>query len=233
MVCVPVVAKDMEEAVRIASDAAASGADMLEVRADYIDGLNPGNVGELLGALSEAVSLPMIYTNRLWAEGGARQAPEDERVDSMLAAIECGRVAVVDIELATEPRLRNRVVEVAAMRGVAVIVSYHNFSSTPSKEAILSIVRGEVEAGCNIIKFAVTPRDPRDVLIALHATWEAKQMTGLPVISMSMGSVGKFSRVVGVLYGCDLTFASLGRTSAPGQIDVSEIRYFLSNLTAV
>ena len=233
VVCVPIVARDTEEAVTIAGNAAASGADILEVRADYIDGLNPGNVGELLGALSGAVSLPMIYTNRLWVEGGARQAPEHERVDSVLAAIECGKVALVDIELATEPSLRNRVLELATARGVAVIVSYHNFISTPSKEAILSIVRGEAEAGCNIIKFAVTPSDPRDVLVALHATWEAKQMTGLPVISMSMGSVGKFSRVVGALYGCDLTFASLGRTSAPGQIAVSEIHYFLSNLTPV
>ncbi len=230
VVCVPIVASSVEQAARYASDAAASGADMLEVRADYLEDLTPENVAEFLAALSEAASLPMIYTNRLWSEGGARQTSEHERVDTILAAVECGKVAVVDIELAAEPRLRNRVVEVAARHGVAVIISYHNFSATPSKEAILGIVHGEVEAGCNIVKFAVTPTNPRDVLVTLEATWEAKQTTGLPVISMSMGPIGKFSRVVGFLYGCDLTFAALGRASAPGQIDVSEIRYFLEVL---
>ncbi|MGE5572292.1 MAG: type I 3-dehydroquinate dehydratase [Bacteroidota bacterium] len=232
VVCVPVVARTAEEALKIASDAASAGADMIEMRADYIDGLNPANVGELLTAVAEAVSRPMICTNRLWAEGGARQVPEAERVDILLAAMECDGVAVVDIELATEPHLRSRVLEAAARRGVAVIVSYHNFTTTPSKQEILGIVQEEVKVGCDIIKFAVTPRHPRDVLIVLDATWEAKQMTGLPVISMSMGPIGKFSRVVGPLYGCDLTFASLGRASAPGQIDVSEIRYLLNNLTS-
>ncbi|MGE5593932.1 MAG: type I 3-dehydroquinate dehydratase [Betaproteobacteria bacterium] len=232
VVCVPVVARTTDEAVKIAREAASSGADMIEMRADYIDGLSPGNVGELLAAVAGSVSLPMIFTNRLWAEGGARQVPEVERVDSLLAAVECGGVAVVDIELATEPRLRSRVVEVAAARGVAVIVSYHNFTATPPKREILGIVQEEAKAGCSIVKFAVTPRDPRHVLTALDATWEAKQMTGLPVISMSMGPIGKFSRVIGPLYGCDLTFASLGRASAPGQIDVSEIRYLLNSLTS-
>lgn len=230
MVCVPVVARTAEEAVRIAGEAASSGADMIEMRADYVDDLNPENVHDLVAAVADSASMPIIFTNRLWAEGGARQVPESERVEIQLAAMECGKVAVVDIELATEPRLRSRVLEVASRHGVPVIVSYHNFRDTPSKEQILGIVQEEVEAGCNIVKFAVTPVHPRDVLVALDATWEAKEMTGLPVISMSMGDMGRYSRVIGPLYGCDLTFASLGKASAPGQIDVREIRYLLSSL---
>ncbi|MCR4403652.1 MAG: type I 3-dehydroquinate dehydratase [Firmicutes bacterium] len=231
VVCVPVVARTAEEAVKIASDAASSGADMIEMRADHVDGLNSENVRDMLAAVAKSSSLPIIFTNRLWAEGGARQVPEEERVEIQLAAMECGGVAVVDIELATEPRFRSRVLEVASRRGVSVILSYHNFRTTPSKREILGIVKEEVKAGGNIVKFAVTPRHPRDVLVALDATWEAKEMTGLPVISMSMGEMGKYSRVVGPLYGCDLTFASLGRASAPGQIDVREIRYLLNSLT--
>ena len=57
---------------------------------------------------------------------------------------------------------------------------------------------------------------------------EAEEMTReydkTPVITMSMGAKGVISRVSGLLFGSAVTFAAVGKTSAPGQLEVEEVR---------
>ena len=47
---------------------------------------------------------------------------------------------------------------------------------------------------------------------------------------MAMGDLGKVTRVSGELFGSCLTFASVGRASAPGQIAVDELDRILNDL---
>ena len=42
-----------------------------------------------------------------------------------------------------------------------------------------------------------------------------------PIISMSMGSLGAISRMTGELFGSAVTFASLSKSSAPGQLTLT------------
>jgi 3-dehydroquinate dehydratase-1 len=44
------------------------------------------------------------------------------------------------------------------------------------------------------------------------------------MITMSMGPLGMHSRIVGGLYGSDLTFAVGSVASAPGQIPAAQMR---------
>ena len=53
---------------------------------------------------------------------------------------------------------------------------------------------------------------------------------GLPVITMSMGDYGKVSRVAGKSFGSAMTFGCLGKASAPGQINVDDLRAILNIL---
>jgi 3-dehydroquinate dehydratase-1 len=41
---------------------------------------------------------------------------------------------------------------------------------------------------------------------------------------MSMGALGVVSRIAGGLYGNAMTFASAGKASAPGQVEVETLR---------
>src|SRR5690625_7081320 len=71
-------------------------------------------------------------------------------------------VDLVDIEASRDPQTVAQVVEIADRSGVKVIVSHHDFESTPSEEELVAILRSQRRAGADLPKIAVTPRGPRD-----------------------------------------------------------------------
>ena len=48
-----------------------------------------------------------------------------------------------------------------------------------------------------------------------------------PLVSMAMGSIGSISRISRENFGSGITFGTVGAASAPGQIDVEELRTVL------
>jgi 3-dehydroquinate dehydratase-1 len=140
------------------------------------------------------------------------------------AAASTGVPALVDVELATSSPFAERVVAAARRAGVAVIRSWHDFSSTPTPAALLDILRAMQDAGADASKVAVTPRTPDDVLALFGAGLEARRtFLDIPCILMSMGELGGLSRFAGH-FGSDLTFAVGGKASAPGQMDMDLVR---------
>ena len=51
-----------------------------------------------------------------------------------------------------------------------------------------------------------------------------------PVITMSMGALGAVSRICGEAMGSAMTFASAGKASAPGQIELEVLNPVLDRL---
>lgn len=87
------------------------------------------------------------------------------------------------------------------------------------------------EQGADIPKIAVMPQKERDVLTLLSATLTYHEAGGTkPIVTMSMNDIGMVSRLAGELFGSALTFATVGRTSAPGQIPIDEARQSLTIL---
>jgi 3-dehydroquinate dehydratase-1 len=81
------------------------------------------------------------------------------------------------------------------------------------------------------VKIAVMPRNEEDVLILLEAMLEMrKRHATVPIVTMSMSKTGAISRISGEMFGSAITFASLGRMSAPGQIEVGKMRGVLKIL---
>jgi len=80
-------------------------------------------------------------------------------------------------------------------------------------------------------KMAVMPHTTGDVLTLLEATAEVKALyPSDPIITMAMGPLGAVTRAAGALFGNAMTFASAGKASAPGQIDVHELKRILDTL---
>ncbi|KZU91305.1 3-dehydroquinate dehydratase I [Lactiplantibacillus plantarum] len=74
------------------------------------------------------------------------------------------------------------------------------------------------------------PQSVEDVLTLLTATNIARQTLPQPVITMSMGDLGKVSRLAGEVFGSCLSFATVGAASAPGQIALENLRPELEDL---
>lgn len=87
------------------------------------------------------------------------------------------------------------------------------------------------EIGADLPKIAVMPISSEDVLKLLEATNSMKQKYSTrPIIAISMGHLGVISRLSGELFGSCMTFGSAKDASAPGQIEVKELKNILDLL---
>lgn len=212
MICAPIIESNLDEMIKVANS---NNADLVEIRLDYLSKFDkPEKLGE--------IKKPLIVTCMPKWEGGRFKGTEDERISILQDAIKFSDY--LSIELRTKEVLRDRIIDKAKERGVKVIVSYHDFERTPDKDEILKILKKEKEANADIAKIAFTPRSYEDVLRTMEVLSENK--LEIPIIAISMGELGKISRVLGPLFGSYLTFASVSKEkySAPGQLTVDELR---------
>ena len=137
-------------------------------------------------------------------------------------------VDLVDVEAFTGDTYVEKVVKTSHECGVKVIASNHDFRKTPPKEELITRMRKMQELGADIPKIAVMPQSTEDLLTLLSATEEMRRCyADRPVITMSMAGTGVLSRMCGEVFGSALTFGAAGKVSAPGQIDVEELRTVL------
>ena len=227
LICLPLVGDTREKVFQEAEDLAALQPDLLEWRIDGYD--NAENKEDCLSVLKELRKLineiPLIFTCRIDQEGGLKKISREKRLDLIIAAMDLGDVDLVDIELCNDAAFITTVRERAKLTGVRLILSYHNFTETPSEPSIYAKLAEAQTAGADISKVAVMPKNYADVLTLLSATNRARnEIVKGPMVTMSMGPEGAVSRLTGGLFGSDITFAIGKQASAPGQIPIRELK---------
>ncbi|MBC7330898.1 MAG: type I 3-dehydroquinate dehydratase [Synergistetes bacterium] len=223
LICVPLVAKDKEEILRLARDISAHSPDLIELRIDYWDFLE--DVSETIEVISilrrELPSLPFILTCRDHKEGGVKEVDLRVKEEIYIKAIENRLVDLVDIELSMGVHFIERIKRKARENGVFIILSYHDFNRPLSEDEIFAKIFQEVYHGADIAKVGSMPQTYDDVLALLNATLRARKMfPDIPLITVAMGELGVFTRLVGFAWGSDLTFAMVSEASAPGQVSL-------------
>ena len=112
-------------------------------------------------------------------------------------------------------------VALAKKHDVQVIISHHNYESTPDAEGLHAIVSECFADGADIAKIAVAAQNEKDTarVLALHDD-------DRPVVMLAMGEKGKISRIAGPLLGAPFTFvaATPETATAPGQLTASQMR---------
>ncbi|MFB6251063.1 MAG: type I 3-dehydroquinate dehydratase [Halobellus sp.] len=166
--------------------------------------------------------LPIIATNRnQWFGGKAR---DQGRLDTLFAASRFDEVAFVDIELETA-RAKEWVLDEFRGNDVQLIISHHDFDSTPEKGVLTAIIEQCASYG-EIAKVAIYPEDLSDTLTLLRALHEATE-AGISAAGIAMGETGSHTRVIGHIYGSKLGYAPLlddDSEYAPGQIPLAKLR---------
>jgi 3-dehydroquinate dehydratase-1 len=234
-VCVPLVARTVNELTSAAAALPVGACDLVELRIDFFDGVDDAaSVNAALGAVRAALpgDIPILFTFRSAREGGEREiSPED--YEALVALAVAAGVDAVDVEMFTEREILSRIVSNAHAAGVRVVMSSHDFEKTPSRDDIVARLAAQQNLGADVVKIAVMPRSPRDVITLMDATelFVATAAT-CPVITMSMGGLGVISRLAGETYGSCLSFGSAGAPSAPGQIDAVELMSILTTVHA-
>ncbi|MGB3906991.1 MAG: type I 3-dehydroquinate dehydratase [Methanomethylovorans sp.] len=204
--------------VEQAREAFLQGADVLEIRLDLLDIKDTISALEMIADLKKEVKLPCIATNRLPIDGGRWKGPEEKRIQLLLDILPV--VDAVDVELIAAADLKEKLISDAHGLGKTVIVSHHDFNGTPPMKKIKDILEMAWQSGGDIAKIAVKANSSADTMNLLRATHEATR----PVCMISMGDLGKHTRVIAPFYGSVLTYGSVGDAVAPGQLNIAELK---------
>ncbi len=227
LVCVPLVGKSRDEVLGEARNLANVDPDIIELRIDAWDCIEDCEKSTALIAevRDMARHLPIILTCRGHWEGGIKEVSEGAKNAVYGKAIGRKLVDFVDKELKYGEAVLGELKALANAQGISLIVSYHDFRETPSREFIHAQLAQQIRCGADVAKIALMPQKEEDVLRVLGSTLAIRRdFPDVPMITMSMGPLGMHSRVVGGLYGSDLTFAVGSQASAPGQIPVKQMR---------
>lgn len=211
----------------LAADAARLAAmpevDLIEVRLDALGRLSPeAHAAALEQAAAAAGRKPVLATLRDKMEGGAFEADDAYYGAVCRAVIGLGAqagAALIDLELFRDPSMTAALVKAAHEAGLFVVISDHDFEGTPDEAEMLRRLCLEERLGADILKLAVMARGPEDALRLMSATAAMRRaFTEKPLLTMAMGRWGVMTRLAGEAFGADLTFASAGEASAPGQV---------------
>ncbi|XP_020680338.1 bifunctional 3-dehydroquinate dehydratase/shikimate dehydrogenase, chloroplastic isoform X1 [Dendrobium catenatum] len=219
LVCVPLVAKSVEQMLSEMATAKVRGADVVEIRLDHLASFEPRRDLDLL---LRNRPLPALVTYRPKWEGGEYEGDDGRRFEALFLAMEFG-ADYVDIELKVAQEFLDYLSGKRQDR-TKLIVSSHNYQSTPSTEDLSSLVARIQAVGADIVKIATTAVDIVDVARMFEVMVHCQEQQ-VPMIGLVMGERGLISRILCPKFGGYLTFATLsvGKESAPGQPTLSDL----------
>ena len=230
-IIVPIVGVTKEDIIEEAKTFDSIPVDVVEWRVDWFEGVfDFAKVEDVLKDLREVLgNIPLLRTFRTSKEGGEKAIEADAYAELNKKAAATGLVDLVDVEAFTGDEVVKDIIEGAHAYGVKVVASNHDFDTTPDKDDIVGRLVKMQELGADIPKIAVMPQCKKDVLTLLEATREmAEEHADRPIITMSMAGTGLISRLCGEVFGSALTFGAVGKASAPGQMNASDLREILT-----
>lgn len=231
-ICVPLTGTAKTQVCREAEAAKEAGADLVEWRADFYEGLKDQD--QVIAAAKELSQVlgevPLLFTVRTEKEGGNSSMETEEYQELLKAVAASGAVDLFDVEALEEEEEKKTLIREIQERGGKVIASSHDFEKTDDWESLLERFSRLDKSGADILKMAVMPRSFEDVTRLMQVTNEETQRTEKPLIAMSMGNTGSISRIAGENFGSALTFATVGKASAPGQFPIKELRMMMDAL---
>jgi len=222
---VPIAAPDLGRARQQVKAALAAGAEMLELRTDYLENLSIDLVKNLIDEVKEAKGSPirLIVTCRDKQQGGALAYPQQLRIDVLTTALKAG-AEFVDVEfenfLRTENQERIMVALSQSARG-RLILSTHNFKT--KFENINKLYRSILAAYPGAIpKLVYTANHINDCFEAFDLLYRA---SGEQIV-FCMGEAGLISRIIAKKLNSFVTFASIDEqsTTAPGQLTIGQLK---------
>ena len=222
MICVSVMGREISEIERKAERALRLGGDLVELRLDFLKSLKLEELRRLVSKFAERA----IVTLRPSWEGGGYRGSEEERI-RIVEEIASEKPAYVDLELMTRDleKISRRL-----RKHTRLIVSFHDFSETPSEEALATRAQRCLSYG-DLGKIVAMSSSFSDNLRIL-GLYGREDLPSGKLIAFAMGEKGVISRILSPILGSPIAYACLpGEEVAPGQLTLHELREILRLVT--
>lgn len=227
-ICAPLTGRRLVDILEEITAIITKQPDMLEWRADFFEGIRRPH--ELIDALAQirkaSGQLPLMFTLRSPHEGGNvdLSLTRDEKLSILSTVCQSKLMDYVDFELSNTADDIRTIRTITRASGVTLILSYHNFTITPDEDLIrekfMQVVMYEGDVG----KVAVMPNSLEDVLDFMKTSLQIQRDIQVPMIAIAMGELGAISRLLGWMFGSQVTFAIGEHVSAPGQLPISDVQ---------
>lgn len=235
-IAIPITAKCYDELIQQLQMVDFDDIDLIEWRVDHYEAfLNYVKVDEALQGLRQYLkNKPLIATFRTLWEGGVSAIEKANYISLVKHLITQGEVDIIDLELyfLKEDELLE-LITYARSNNVLIILSNHNFEKTLGYEDLLNRFMVMDKYDCDFMKIAMMPKTSKDVINMMQVSNRTNELSNKLVISMSMGDIGKASRVCCSLSKSCLTFGCYNESSAPGQIQVHVLKNMIAQLSNI
>lgn len=187
--------------------------DVVEIRLDQLIQEN-----ELKTKIS-SITKPLLLTCRHPKEGGDNNISEPLKRVSIIEPL-LSHASAIDIEISTATEMKNLLTE-AKSKNIQVVLSYHNFETTPNLAELKTIATEAKDKGADIIKIATTTNTIQELMTLLTFS-ENGSIENLSF--MGMGKFGMSSRLVAAQSGSVLNYSAIAETSIEGQWQLAAYR---------
>jgi len=220
---IPISAGTVKKAKQQINAAVKTGADIIELRMDYLKGLDASVVKELINKAKTFNRPAVLVTCRDSREGGIGEHPADFRIQVITEAVKAG-ADFIDVELQNyrQDKIQKQIkLTLDQNPGTRLILSAHDFEGKFEGISDLYNDIRNVEPSA-IAKLVYTADHINDCFEAFDLLHDSDG----DVIAFCMGRAGLISRILAKKLGSFLTFASLDAESATasGQLTVKELK---------
>ena len=190
-------------------------ADIIEWRADF---LPKEAILQVAPAIFEKFAgRELLFTLRTRAEGGEIDLDSAEYVQIIKDVAQLYQPEYIDFEYFGHKDVFEQMLDFPNL-----VLSYHNFQETPDN--MMEILSELTSLTPKVVKVSVMAHTAQDVLDLMNFTRGFKTLNPeQEYVTISMGKVGKVSRITSDVTGSSWSFASLDAASAPGQISLSNM----------
>lgn len=212
---VSIMPRTLEEAQQL-DRSRYDGADVIEWRADFLD---KNEILTVAPAVFEKFAgREILFTLRTRGEGGQIDLTSEEYLAIIQDIQSIYHPDYIDFEFYSHREVFEQMLEFSNL-----VLSYHNFQETP--ENMMEILSELTSLSPKLVKVSVMAHNEQDVLDLMNYTRGFKTLNPeQDYVTISMGKVGKISRLTADLTGSSWSYASVGEESAPGQIPLDNMR---------
>jgi len=191
-------------------------ADIIEWRADYLP--KEGILQVSPAIFEKFAGRELVFTLRTRSEGGEIDLSPEEYIHLIKEVAQLYQPDYIDFEYYSYKDVFEEMLDFPNL-----VLSYHNFQETP--ENMMEILSELTSLNPKLVKVAVMAHTEQDVLDLMNYTRGFKTLNPeQEYVTISMGKVGKVSRITADVTGSSWSFASLDEASAPGQISLANMK---------
>lgn len=221
-IAVPLTAANGADLLQEVDAVCQSPAQVAEWRLDAWPAVTDKIAQLMVKRLREADKL-LLLTLRTRAEGGAFAGTVADYVALYRRLLPVVAPDAIDIEASVPVVSRKALLKLAHGQHCAVVGSRHDFKQTPQFETAQALLQSQ-SLWADVVKLAAMPQTPADTLNLLATSAWARDHLSQPAIVVGMGTLGQLTRIASGAFASALTFATLDRKSAPGQLSVQVIQ---------